>query len=248
MLHRPRPAATPASFTAFRPAAVSFFTQLTRHNTKVWFEAHKVQYQQEVLLPLKALVEELDVALARFAPEITGNPTRSPFRIYRDVRFSRDKTPYKTHAACWFYHQDAGRGVGSDAHGGAGFYFHFSPARVSLGAGIWMPPRPAVLKLRDAIVDDQAGFERIVLSPAFRRRYGGLDDELMLKRMPRGFAEEHPAARWLRYQSFTVGRTLTRAQLLSPRLPRTLSGEFERLTPFVRWLNLALGFSVASAR
>jgi uncharacterized protein (TIGR02453 family) len=243
---RVRPAAD--AFTAFRPAALTFFNQLKRHNTKPWFEEHKAVYQQEVLQPLKALVEEVDVAFARFAPEITGNPGRSPFRIYRDVRFSKDKTPYKIHAACWFYHQDAGRGVGGDAEGGAGFYFHFAPTGSQIAAGIWMPPRSTLAKLRDAIVEDQQGFERIVLAPGFRRRYSALSEEAMLKRMPRGYAEEHPAARWLRHQSFTVGRPLTRAELLSPRLPRILARDFEALTPLVRWINSALGFPSVGRR
>ena len=85
---------------------------------------------------MAALVEEMDVRLAELAPEIVGDPKRSIFRIHRDVRFSNDKSPYKTNAACWFYHMDAGRGVGGDApHGGAGFYFHLEPGESCWAAG-----------------------------------------------------------------------------------------------------------------
>lgn len=235
-------------FSAIRPAALRFLAGLKRRNTKAWFEANRAIYETEVRAPLKALVEEVDVELARVAPEIIGDPRRSMFRINRDVRFSRDKSPYKTNAACWFYHRDAGRGVGGDAHGGAGFYFHFSPTEIFLGGGIWMPPREALVKLREALAEDVERFEKIVLAPAFRRRFGKLDEEAVLKRMPRGFAEEHPAARWLRYQSFTVGRELSKRELHSPRLAKILARDYAALTPFIRWLNSAMGFAPASSR
>lgn len=105
-------------FPGFRPAAIRFLKQLARNNRKEWFEEHRPSYEGELREPMKALVEEVDVRLAAFAPEITGDPRRSMFRINRDVRFSRDKSPYKTHAACWFYHMDAGRGVGGEAEEG----------------------------------------------------------------------------------------------------------------------------------
>jgi uncharacterized protein (TIGR02453 family) len=237
-----------AGFPGFRPAAIRFLKQLARNNRKAWFEAHRASYEGELREPMKALVEEVDVRLAAFAPEIVGDPRRSMFRINRDVRFSRDKSPYKTHAACWFYHMDAGRGVGGETEGGAGFYFHLEPGQCLIGAGIWMPPRTALAKLRDELSDDVEGFEHIVLAPRFRRRYGALDSDGMLTRLPRGFAETHPAARWLRYQSFTVGRSLREAEVLSPRLPATLARDFEALTPFVRWLNGALGFRALDRR
>ncbi len=238
----------PSGFPGFRPAAIRFLRQLARNNTRPWFEAHRADYEGELRDPMHALIEEVDVHLARFAPEITGDPRRSLFRIHRDVRFSRDKSPYKTHAACWFYHLDAGRGVGGEAEGGAGFYFHLEPGQCLIGAGIWMPPRASLAKIREALAEEVEGFERIVLTPAFRRRYGPLDTESMLTRLPRGFTEAHPAARWLRYRSFTVGRTLSERDAHSPSLPSTLARDFEALTPFVRWLNQALGLRVLSRR
>lgn len=237
-----------AGFAGFRPAAVRFLRELKRHNERPWFESHRAVYESEVRQPLAALVDEVDVALAGVAPEIVGDPRRSIFRIYRDVRFSKDKSPYKTHGACWFYHMDAGRGVGSEAQGGAGFYFHFAPGECLLAAGIWMPLRPALARIREAIIEDQTRFEAVVDARAFRRRFGTLDEESMLKRLPRGFADTHPAARWLRYQSFTVGRSLSERQALSPRLASVLARDFATLTPFVRWLNDALGFRVLSRR
>ena len=236
-------------FDRFRPAALDFFKRLKRRNTKAWFEKHRDLYQREVKQPLQALVEAMDVRFARMAPEIIGDPRRSVFRIHRDIRFSRDKSPYKTHAACWFYHQAAGKGVGGEAAGGgAGFYLHLAPEECFVGGGIWMPPRASLQRIRDAIVERQSSFEAVARRPGFRRRFGNFDDAQMLKRLPRGYAPGHPAERWLRYQSFTVGRTLSRRELLSPRLPEILSRDFQALLPLVRWLNSALGYAPASSR
>lgn len=236
-------------FTGFRPAAMTFLRRLARHNTRAWFESHRPDYEQHVRLPLRSLVEEMDVRFARIAPEITGDPRRSIFRIHRDVRFSRDKSPYKTHASCWFYHRDAGRQVGQEADAGsAGFYFQISPTESFMGGGIWMPPRGSLARIRDALAEDPEGFSQTVTSPAVRRRFGGLDQEAMLKRLPRGFEPGHPAERWLRYQSFTLGRALTPDEALHPRLADRLERDFARLVPLVRWLNRALGYQPAASR
>jgi uncharacterized protein (TIGR02453 family) len=236
-------------FTGFRPAAMTFLRRLARNNNREWFEAHRPDYEAAVRLPLRALVEEMDVRLARVAPEIVGDPRRSVFRIHRDVRFSRDKSPYKTHASCWFYHRDAGRQVGQEADAGsAGFYFQLSPTDCFLGGGIWMPPRGSLAKIRNALVEDPRGFAVAVESAPVRRHFGRLDEGSMLKRLPRGFAEGHPAGRWLRYQSFTLGRAMTPDEALSPRLAATLERAFVRLLPLVRWLNRSLGYAPASSR
>lgn len=242
-------AAQPVAFTGFDSGAFTFFRRLKRHNDREWFEAHRAEYETYVRGPMRALVEEMDVRLARLAPEMVGDPARSIFRIHRDVRFSKDKSPYKTHAAAQFYHRDAGRGAGVDATGaGASFYFHLDPAESFVAGGIWMPARPALTAIRDAIAEDSATFESIVHAPAFRRRFGALEDEAVLKRMPRGFAESHPAARWLRYQSFIGYRALSSAEVSSPRLPRTLERDFSVLLPLVRWLNRAVGYLPALSR
>ena len=232
----------------FTKRSLGFFRGLARHNEKPWFEAHRDVYEAEVRQPMRELTEDLDTRFAQFAPEIGGDPKRSMFRIYRDIRFSKDKSPYKTHAACWFHHLNAARSVGSEAEAGsAGYYFHLEPGGRSLiGAGIWMPPRPQLNKLRGAIADTPEAFERITRS--IPRRFGGLDDEGTLKRMPRGYTEDHPAAKWLRFQSFTSGRTLTDAQVTHPALASFLAREYEALLPLVRWLNGALGFKPASRR
>lgn len=244
-----RAAAGSREFTGFRPAALTFLRALRRHNERTWFEAHRATYEEEVRAPLAALVEEVDVRLATVAPEIVGDPKRSLFRIHRDVRFSSDKSPYKTNAACWFYHGDAGRGVGgaTTAHGGAGFYFDIGPTTSSLGGGIWMPPRPTLARIRERIDEEPASLGSVLRLPALRR-YGGLAEEAMLARMPRGYEAEHPAATLLRHQSFTVGRELTERELFSPSLPDVLARDYARILPLVRWLNGALGLRTLARR
>jgi len=236
-------------FRGFRPAALTFLRSLARNNTREWFQAHRADYEGEVRAPLAALVEEMDVRFAELAPEIVGNPRRSVFRIHRDVRFSSDKSPYKTNAACWFYHGDAGRGVGATAtHGGAGFYFHLEPGASMLGGGIWMPPRPALTRLRERIDEEHRTLRRILREPALAKRFGALDDTATLTRMPRGYADDHPAADLLRHQSFTVGRTLADADVLGPKLADVLARDYARLVPFVRWFNAALGLRTLARR
>jgi len=225
---------------AFTAETLRFFKQLAAHNNKEWFEAHRDDYENNVREPMRDLVEELDVRFARFAPEIGGDPKRSMFRINRDIRFSKDKSPYKTNAGCWFHHRSASRKVGSEAaEGSAGFYFHLQPGKSFIGAGVWMPPRPQLNKLRSAIAEKPEGFVRMVQS--LPKRFGGVSDEGALKRMPRGYSEDHPAAKWLKYQSLTTGRSLTDAQVTSTKLPALLEREYEAMLPLVRWVNGAFG-------
>jgi len=248
---RPYPFLSSASCfcVMFTRASLAFLRGLARHNNKPWFEAHRESYENDIRAPMRALIEEMDVRLARLAPEITGDPKRSMFRINRDIRFSKDKSPYKTHAACWFRHLDASHKVGGEAdEGSAGLYFHLQPGKSFVGAGIWMPPRPTLNTIRDAIAEDHRGVARVVENRRSRRRFGGLDDGAMLKRMPRGFADDHPAAKWLRYQSFTIGRELSDMQVLGPGLVRLLEADFTLMMPLVRWLNSALGLRQATAR
>src|SRR6476619_4551253 len=144
----------------FTPAALKFLSGLAKNNNKGWFEAHRDEYETEVREPMRDLIGEMNERFAQFAPEIGGDSKRSMFRINRDIRFSKDKSPYKTHAACWFHHRNASRAVGAEADvGSAGFYFHLQPGKSALGAGLWMPPRSQLDKLRGAIAGDPQGFE-----------------------------------------------------------------------------------------
>ncbi|PYP42323.1 MAG: DUF2461 domain-containing protein [Gemmatimonadetes bacterium] len=234
----------------FSTATLTFLRGLKRHNDRAWFEAHRAEYEAHVKRAMGELIEELDVRLTRFAPEIIGEPKRSMFRIYRDIRFSPDKSPYKTHASCWFYHRDGSRAVGRGAagEGGAGFYVQIAPGDSFVGGGMWMPPRGALLKLREAIGDDPKRISKIATDRRLARRFGGLSEEAVLRRVPRGFAPDHPAGRWLKFQSFVMGRPLTDAQAVSARLPALLEGDFRLMLPLVRWINGVLGLRAAERR
>jgi uncharacterized protein (TIGR02453 family) len=227
----------------FTSRALTFLRQLKRNNRREWFEAHRDTYESAVREPLMDLVEELDVRLARLAPEIVGDRRRSLFRIHRDVRFSRDKSPYKTHASAWMYHRSAGRSVGKEAtSGGAGFYFHLEPGASLVAGGLWMPMPASLRRIREAIAADPEGFARTMASRAFTRRFGTLSEEAMLQRLPRGYAPGHPAERWLRYRSFTVSRALSDADVLQPKLVDAIAKDYEVMVPLVRWLNRAVGY------
>lgn len=239
----------PERFTGFGPGALTFLRSLARNNRREWFEANRGRYETEVKRPLQILVEEIDARLGELAPEMVGNPKRSIFRIHRDVRFSKDKSPYKTNAAAWFYHRDAGHAVGTQAvHGGAGFYFQIAPRECIVAGGIWMPPGEALKELRQAIADDPDALRSILRKPAFRRAFGTLSDEAVLKRTPRAFDPEHPAADLLRYKSFTVSREIPETDILSPRLPDMVARQYATMLPLVRWLNRVLGLPPHSRR
>jgi uncharacterized protein (DUF2461 family) len=113
---------------------------------------------------------------------------------------------------------------------------------------MWMPPREALIKLRDAIAEDPKGFAKIATDKRVLRRFGGLDEEAMLRRVPRGFAPDHPGARWLKFQSFVTGRALSNAQAMSARLPALLEADFRLMLPLVRWINGVLGLRAARRR
>jgi uncharacterized protein (TIGR02453 family) len=238
-----------SEFAGFDRKALAFLRQLKRNNRRDWFEERKPTYIADVQEPMRALVQEMDVRFGRFAPEIIGDMKKSIFRIYRDVRFSKDKSPYKTHAACWFFHRAAGKKVGQEAHeGGAGFYFHLEPGASFVGAGIWMPPSPTLKRLRDAIVADFKRFSAVSADPKLKRRFGGLSDEGQLKRVPRGYAADHPAGNLLRNVSYIVGRSVTDDEVLHSKLAERLEKDFAVALPLVRWLNSTLGYPPATSR
>ncbi len=236
-------------FSGFPATAFSFLKGLADNNNREWFEARRDTYEASLRKPMKALIEEMDARLATFAPEITGTVKGSMFRIHRDIRFSKNKSPYKTNAACWFFHRDSKGNVGQDAvHGGAGLYFHLEPRACFAGGGVWMPPSPVIKRLRGALDVGHEEFNAIVKARPFKKLFGELSTEAVLKRMPRGYDPEHPAGDWLRYQSFTAGCSLTQADVTSAKLADRLEEAFRTMTPFVRWLNTAMGFRPHTSR
>ena len=240
-----------SDFTGFPPRALTFLRGLARHNEKSWFEEHRGEYETALLEPLRALVDEMDARLATIAPEFIGDRKRSIFRIHRDVRFSKDKRPYKTNAACWLYHRDAGRTKGEhDTVAAAGFYFHLKPGECFFGGGCWMPPSPGLRRLREAIVEDADGFAATLRTASFKRWYGKLDEDpgTLLTRLPRGFDADAPGAEWLRFKSFTATHRLTDREATAATLPAQWTEACVAILPFMRWLNSALGHRPATRR
>ena len=121
------------TFTGFPEEGLRFLRALKRNNNREWFQAHKSDYEEFIKKPMEGLVLSLGSDLSKIAPEIVATPKASLFRIYRDTRFSKDKSPYKTHVAASFPHR------GLDKHQGAGLYLHIAPTEVFLGGGIYMP-------------------------------------------------------------------------------------------------------------
>lgn len=236
-------------FPGFTPQALTFLRQLKRNNDREWFKARKSQFDELLLRPMQLFVEEMDVRLARAVPEIHGSPKRSIFRIYRDTRFSRDKSPYKTHVACWFSHVRAAHGVGTETHGaGAGYYFHLEPGASHVAGGIWMPAREALSAIRERIAERGGELSRLLRARPLAARFGELSAEGKLTRSPRGFAADHPWGELLRHVSLTVSAPLDDDDVLSPTLPRQVERDFVAMRPLVRWINDALGYPASTSR
>src|SRR5215471_17815289 len=164
----------------FTPATLRFLRALKRNNRRDWFNAHREDYETHVREPMTAVVEQLATDFREFAPEMVASPKLSMYRIYRDTRFSEDKTPYKTHVAAVFPTR------GMPKHEGAGLYFHIGCEEVWIGGGIYAPQTPQLVALREHIAANVRRLRSIVDSPAFKRHVGGLEGE-KLTRIPRGF-------------------------------------------------------------
>jgi len=220
------------NFPGFSPEALKFLTQLKRHNDRAWFLKHKQTYEQEVKEPMVSLVLAINAELRRLAPELITEPKRAIYRIYRDVRFSADKSPYKTHTAALF----APRGLAK--HACAGLYFHFAPDELLLAGGVYMPGPKELLAIRNHIAADPRALRKILAQRSLENLGGLQGDQLM--RVPKGFAADHPAADLLRYKQFLVWVKHPPNMALGKDLLHLLLRTFRTLLPLVRFLNTPL--------
>ncbi len=237
-------AGSTAVFAGFSPDAIQFLAELAENNSRDWFQPRKADYERLLKRPMEELCAALDAQFRSRGIALHADPARSPFRIYRDTRFSKDKSPYKTAAAASF--RWAGDGPdGAEASGGShsdnvhasGGYFSFGPGNIYVGGGVWHP-EPSWLKgFRDRIVAKPAEFRAIVEAPEFVKAFGSVgDDGESLKRVPPGYPADHPAADVLRKKNVTFGRRLSDEEALSPSLPDTLAEAFAIGTPLLRYL------------
>lgn len=223
----------PITAPRFTAETLRFLRALTRNNRREWFNAHRDDYEAHVRQPMTAIVERLAVDLRAFAPELVASPKVSMYRIYRDTRFSDNKTPYKTHAAAVFPTR------GLLKHEGAGVYFHISPEEVWIGGGMYAPQAPQLFAVREHIAANVRQLRAIVESPGFRTHLGTLEGET-LKRVPRGFPNDHPAAEYLKFRQFLAGAQFPPLLATSPKFYKTLLTVFRHVTPLTRFLNAPL--------
>jgi uncharacterized protein (TIGR02453 family) len=217
----------------FPAETLRFLRALKRNNRREWFNAHRDDYEAYVRRPMTAIVERLAVDLRGFAPELVATPTVSMYRIYRDTRFSDDKTPYKTHVAAVFPTR------GLLKHEGAGAYFHISPDEVWIGGGMYSPQPPQLLAVREHIAGHLKQLRAIVESPGFRKHLGELGGD-KLTRVPRGFSRDHPAAEYLKFKHFVAGADLPATLATSPTFYKTVLTVFREVVPLARFLNAPL--------
>jgi len=214
----------------FEPCALTFLRALKRHNDREWFKARKDQYDQLLRAPMLAIIDQLAVDFQSFAPDLIASPKVSMYRIYRDTRFSEDKSPLKTHVAAMF----PARGL--PRHHGAGLYFHIALDGVWVGGGMYAPDTSQLQAERDHIAGNIRRFRAIVESPRFRRTMGALEGE-QLQRVPRGFPKDHPAADYLKYRQFLAGKEFPVRFASSPGFYKGVVSVFREVAPLVKFLN-----------
>jgi uncharacterized protein (TIGR02453 family) len=214
----------------FTSESLRFLRALKRNNRREWFHAHRDDYESHIRQPMSEIVARLAEDFRDFAPEFVASPKTSMYRIYRDVRFSENKAPYKTHVAASF----PTRGLAK--HEGAGLYFHVSADEVWVGGGMYAPQPPQLHSVREHIAGNWRRLRTLVESPVFRREIGSLEGE-RLQRVPRGFARDHEAVEYLKFRQFLAGREFVPTFATTGRFYGGLVGVFRRIAPLMRFLN-----------
>ena len=231
------------TFAGFRPEAIQFLVDLAENNDRAWFQPRKAEYERLLKTPLEELCRALETQFRMRDIPLHADATRSPFRIYRDTRFAKDKSPYKTHVAASFAwagdgaaETPGGRSHTENVHASGG-YFHLRPGEIYVGGGVWRPEPSWLGSFRRRLVEDLTGFRSIVEDPDFVTAFGRVrDDGESLKRVPPGFPPDHPAADLLRMKNVTFGRRLSDDDAQSPNLPATIADAFATATPLLRYL------------
>jgi uncharacterized protein (TIGR02453 family) len=214
----------------FQPGLFQFLRQLKRHNNREWFAKNKERYQQFAAEPAMQFISGFAAPLARLSPHFVADarPARgSLFRIYRDTRFSSDKTPYKTHIGIRFSHES-----GKDAHAPV-FYLHLEPDGCFAAAGVWHPDNQALTRIRTAIVGQPEQWKKVT-------RKLELEGE-SLTRPPKGFCAEHPFVEDLKRKDFVASVALTEEQVCAAALMRDFTSACRTMKPLVEFTTKALG-------
>lgn len=222
--------------TYFSDASFRFLRALARHNDKTWFTANKQKYEDHVRQPFLRLLTDLQPDLAALSTEFRSDPKTvggSLFRIYRDARFSNDKSPYKPWQGARLYHHRR-KQVPAPS-----FYLHLQPDACFVGAGLWHPEPVTQRRIRQFIVDNPGGWKATAHAPKFRARFDFGDNE-MLARPPRGFPADFEFIEDLKHKNFVFLRALDNETVTGTRLRQVLAADLAALAPFVDYLCAAL--------
>ena len=223
-------------FAGFGSELLEFLGQLRLHNDRSWFEANKARYERHVRKPALAFIEAMAPRLRAVSPVLVADPRRvggSLMRIHRDVRFTKDPSPYKTNLGIQFRHV-----AGKDVHA-PGLYFHVDADEAFLGAGMWHPEANPLRAIRDAIVTRPEAWVAARDYRAFRQRWRLSGDSL--KRAPRDFDPEHPLIADIKRTDFIAVLDLSDDDVLSSDLPDRIASHFATATPLMRFLSTAVG-------
>jgi uncharacterized protein (TIGR02453 family) len=217
-----------------QPTTIRFLKGLKQHNNKTWFDAHKTQYLA-AKTDFESLISTLLEKMGAMDPGLSTLRVQDcVFRIYRDVRFSKDKTPYKTHLAAGF--NQGGKKVHFP-----GYYLHIAPGGETFcGGGIWRPDTAALKNIRQEIDYNLDEFRQIIQGRKFRRLFGELEDEDSLQRVPQGYTEDNPAVGYLKMRNYIAGTGFPDEVLTSRTLPRKIMDAFTTMKPFIDFLGRAL--------
>jgi uncharacterized protein (TIGR02453 family) len=223
-----------ARFPGFPKQGLTFLQELKENNTREWFAPRKTVFEESVKAPMVALVEALNGELASFAPDYLTEPAKAVYRIYRDTRFSNDKTPYKTHIAANLHKQ------GADKHAAAGYYFSVGADQIEIAAGVYMPGPEELLRLRQHISGHFDEFSKLIADKAATKLMGPLQGD-SLARPPKGFSAEDPAIDWIRRKQWYFYKTdLDLGLALTPKLLPELVKRLKAATPMVTFFNRGL--------
>lgn len=220
--------------THFTAPGLKFLKDLAKHNERDWFNPRKETFERELKTPLYALIAEINDALVDFAPEYIRPPQKAALRIYRDIRFSANKAPYKTHVASWWARD------GLEKTSGAGFYVSINHERVVIAAGVYMPERTQLLAIRRHLVEHHAEFNALLSARKMRSAFEEFEGA-KLTRPPKGFQDAPPEAMDLILcKQWGVSTTLPADEALKPTLRKLIVDRLRIATPMVQMLNAPL--------
>ena len=215
----------------FSPASFDFLTRLNANNNRDWFDRHKQEYEDAVRNPALDFIAAMADDIEAISPHFLAVPRKvggSLMRVYRDVRFGRDKRPFKTNIGIQFRHFQ-----GKDVHA-PGFYVHLEPKECFLGVGIWHPDAPAVGRIRTAIAENSAAWVKVSRDRKFSKTYELAGDSLA--NAPRGYAKDHPLLADLKRKDFIAiagfGSRLATSANFKPEVVKS----FRSAVPYMQFL------------